>query len=76
MGNIHELLQNRRSIRKYTEEPLSPEQVKLILEAALMAPSSKRSTGWEFVVVEDKLQLEKLSYCKKTKNANPSTKKK
>ena len=29
-----------------------------------MAPSSKRSTGWEFIVIEEKEKLEKLSYCK------------
>ena len=29
-----------------------------------MAPSSKRSTGWEFIIIEEKEKLEKLSYCK------------
>ena len=64
MKTFHELLKSRRSIRKYTDEALSPEDVRLILEAALMAPSSKRSTGWEFIVIEEKEKLEKLSYCK------------
>ena len=54
MENFHELLKNRRSIRKYTEELLSSDDVKLILQAGLMSPSSKRTNGWEFVVVEDK----------------------
>lgn len=54
MKTFHELLKSRRSIRKYTDEALSPEDVRLILEAALMAPSSKRSTGWEFIVIEEK----------------------
>ncbi|HIU55907.1 MAG TPA: nitroreductase family protein [Candidatus Gallibacteroides avistercoris] len=64
MENFHELLKNRRSIRKYTEELLSSDDVKLILQAGLMAPSSKRTNGWEFVVVEDKAVLEELSQCK------------
>lgn len=64
MENLHELLVNRRSIRRYTHEEVNPEDVKLILEAALMAPTSKSSRPWQFVVVEDKSMLERLSQCK------------
>ncbi len=64
MENFHDLLVNRRSIRKYTDELLSPDEVKLILEAALMSPAGKRQNPWQFVVVEDKEVLEKLSYAK------------
>ena len=35
MENFHELLLNRRSIRKYTDEKVAPEDVKLILEPEL-----------------------------------------
>ena len=54
MESFATLIQNRRSTRKFTEQLLSPEQVELILKAALMAPASKRSNPWQFVVVEDK----------------------
>jgi nitroreductase len=64
MENFHELLINRRSIRRYTPQPIDSEQVKEILEAALMSPSSKSVRPWQFVVVEDKAMLEKLSHCK------------
>lgn len=64
MENFHELLINRRSIRRYTDQSVDPEQVRLILEAALMSPSSKSVRPWQFVVVEDKEMLEKLSQCK------------
>ena len=56
-----ELARIRRSHRKFTEEQVSPEDVKLILRAALMAPTSKSRRSWEFVVVDDKTDLEKLS---------------
>ena len=59
MESFATLIQNRRSTRKFTEQLLSPEQVELILKAALMAPASKRSNPWQFVVVEDKEMLEK-----------------
>ena len=64
MENFHDLLLNRRSIRKYTDEPVDPQDLKLILEAALTAPSSKSGRSWQFVVVEDKEMLERLSQCK------------
>lgn len=64
MENFHDLLINRRSIRKYTDEPVNPDDVRLILEAGLMAPSSKSGRSWQFVVVEDKEMLERLGNCK------------
>ena len=64
MSHFHNLLLKRRSIRKYTEELLSPDETQLILEAALLSPTSKNKHSWEFVVVEDKDVLEKLSKCK------------
>ncbi len=64
MDNLHELLVNRRSIRRYTDEPIDPEQVRLILEAGLLAPTSKSSRSWQFIAVEDKEMLERLSQCK------------
>ena len=62
--DFHELIINRRSIRKYTDEPISPEDVKLILESALLAPTSKSARAWQLVAVEDKATLEVLGGCK------------
>lgn len=56
-----DLLKNRRSIRKYTDAGIEREKLDAILKAALMSPSSKRTNGWEFVVVQDKEMLKKLS---------------
>lgn len=64
MENFHDLLINRRSIRRYTDEPIDADQVRLILEAALMSPTSKSIRPWQFVVVEDRDMLERLSGCK------------
>ena len=52
MKDFHELLRLRRSTRKFTEQEIASDDVKTIMEAALMAPSSKRSLSWEFVLVE------------------------
>lgn len=64
MNNFAELIKARRSTRKFTEQLLTPEQVESILKAALMAPSSKSKNPWQFVVVEDKEVLKRLSVCK------------
>ncbi|MBD5244817.1 MAG: NAD(P)H nitroreductase [Barnesiella sp.] len=63
-NDFHDLLVNRRSIRRYTEQSLAPDQVRLILEAALLAPTSKNSRSWQFVAVDDKEMLSRLSECK------------
>lgn len=65
MADFKELIKSRRSTRKFTEEPLSSQQVETILKAALMSPTSKSSNPWQFLLVEDKEMLEKLSHCKK-----------
>lgn len=64
MEKFSDLIKNRRSMRKFTEEELTQEEVVALLKAALMAPSSKRTNCWQFVVVDDKETLQKLSWCK------------
>lgn len=64
MDSFATLIKNRRSTRKFTDRLLSPEQVEMILKAALMAPASKRKNPWQFIVVEDKEMLKKLAGCK------------
>lgn len=51
-------------MRKFTDEELSQEQVVELMKAALMAPTSKRSNAWQFILVDDKETLKKLSLCK------------
>lgn len=64
MENFSELIKIRRSMRKFTSELLSAEEVRLLLRAALIAPSSKGTHCWQFVVVDDPDTLQTLSQCK------------
>ena len=64
MTSLFELLKTRRSIRKYLPKAVEEEKIKQITLAALMSPASKRSNPWEFIVVEDKQMLQKLSECR------------
>jgi nitroreductase len=51
-------------MRKFTEQELTQDEVVALLKAALMSPTSKRSNGWQFIVVDDKNTLDTLSRCK------------
>ncbi|MDE6417175.1 MAG: nitroreductase family protein [Duncaniella sp.] len=64
MDNFHNLIVNRRSIRRFTDAAIPAEDVSLIIQAGLMAPTSKNSRSWQFVAVEDRDMLERLSHCK------------
>ena len=46
-----DLIKKRRSIRAYTDAPVSDAEVKALLEAAMAAPSANNLRPWEFVVV-------------------------
>ena len=65
MNNFSELITQRRSIRKFTTEPLRAEEVELILKAGLKSPSSKNAKPWHFIAIEDKALLDQLALCKK-----------
>jgi len=51
----------RRSIRKYTREPVGDEEIKILLEAAMAAPSASNRKPWHFVVVKDRRKLNDLA---------------
>ena len=59
-----ELVRKRRSIRSYLSKPIEAEKVKVLMEAALRAPSSRDLTPWEFILVDQRELLEKLSNSK------------
>ncbi len=60
-----ELIQKRRSIRKYKDRQIPVETIEKLVEAALRAPSSRSINPLEFVFVTDRNTLVKLSEAKK-----------
>ncbi len=50
----------RRSIRKYTNEPVSEKDINDLLKAAMAAPSAGNEQPWEFIVVKDKQLLKEI----------------
>jgi nitroreductase len=47
------VIQDRRSIRDYTDEPVSDQDLDMILEAARQAPSGENAQPWRFIIVKD-----------------------
>lgn len=52
---------SRRSIRKYTLEPVSDSDIELMLRAAMSAPSAVAKDPWRFVVIDDASQKERIA---------------
>ncbi|MDO4621024.1 MAG: nitroreductase family protein [Lachnospiraceae bacterium] len=61
MMDFNQLILSRRSVRKYTDEPVSKAALHSVLEAGLLAPSGKNTHSTEFLTVTDRETLEKLS---------------
>ncbi|MEE4285654.1 MAG: nitroreductase family protein [Mariniphaga sp.] len=59
-----EILRKRRSIRKYTNQPVEEEKIEILKEAVLRSPSSKNINPWEFIFVTEPLTIQKLKDCK------------
>jgi len=49
--DVFEAIKRRRSVRAYTSEEVSEEEVKKLIEAARLAPSAGNIQPWEFVIV-------------------------
>lgn len=58
------MLQNRRSIRKYTDEAIPEEKLQKIVQAGLLSFAGKGLNPWEMIVVRDKEMLKKMSGCR------------
>lgn len=51
--SVIEAIRTRRSIRAYKDQPVEPEKLQQVLEAARLAPSANNRQGWKFIVVQD-----------------------
>jgi len=51
--DVFEAIKGRRSVRAFTNKPVSDEEVMKLIDAARWAPSAGNIQPWEFVVVRD-----------------------
>jgi nitroreductase len=59
-----ELVRKRRSIRSFTSQPVDSQSVELLVETLLRAPTSRNINPWQFIVVDDRELLHRLSAAK------------
>ena len=59
--NVFSAIQNRRSIRLYSDRTVEEEKLRRVLEAARLAPSASNMQNWKFIVVRDAEKREMLT---------------
>lgn len=64
MKGLHQIMYERRSIRKFKSQPIETEKTKQLLKAGLLAPSGKRTYPCEFIIVDNPEVLQSLSKAK------------
>jgi nitroreductase len=57
---LMEALRTRRSVRRWTTDPVPDEQLEALVEAAARAPSGGNTQPWAFVVIRDRARLKRL----------------
>ncbi len=58
--DVMQAIRERRSVRHYKPDPVKPEDLQAVLEAARLAPSWANTQCWKFVVVRDPATKAKL----------------
>ncbi len=61
---LYDVILKRRSVRSYTAEAIPEEKLRRIIEAGLLAPTSRNRKPCEFFVIKDKAMLKSLSEVK------------
>lgn len=56
-----ELIKTRRSIRQFSDKPVSDDDIKKIIDAAIWAPSGLNNQPWQFAVIRDRKLKEEIS---------------
>ena len=71
--DILEAIFTRRSIRKFTGEPISDQDMEMVIRAGFQAPSAHNYQPWEFIILRDKSNMERIAkvhtYAKMLPNA-------
>lgn len=59
-----DLLRTRRSIRRFSDQPIASEYIEQLKEAAVRSPSSRSLNPWEFIFVTETETIARLSGAK------------
>ncbi len=67
--NFTDLIQNRQSVRSYTDQPVEKEKLQQIIEAVHIAPSACNSQPWKLIIVDKPELKEKVAKATRLSNA-------
>ncbi len=56
-----ETIFSRKSVRSFTEQPVSQEELVFLVKAGMAAPTGMNRQPWEFLVIQDKTKMVELS---------------
>lgn len=62
---VSELIRTQRATREFSQQPVSEEDIRAILNAGRRAHSSHNDQPWSFVVIRDRETLQRLAECGK-----------
>lgn len=62
--DLSNIIMNRRSIRTFTDEKLTKEEIRELVKAGLLAPTSRNNRGVELIVVDERDTILKLKDCR------------
>ncbi|MDD3246124.1 MAG: nitroreductase [Methanosarcina sp.] len=62
-SKVIDTILNRRSVREFTDRPVSKDEINTILNAGRWAPSGLNNQPWRFIVVREKGTIMQLSEC-------------
>jgi len=57
---VLDFITRRRSVRKFTGDPVPKEKIEILLKAAMAAPSARNRQPWEFLVITDREKIREV----------------
>jgi nitroreductase len=59
--DLKEAIYSRRAVRDFTAEPVDEDTIRLLIDAAIQAPSAVNQQPWAFIIVRDQALLGRIS---------------
>jgi len=58
---FYDVVENRKSIKKFKDTPVNPEKLARMINATMMSPSWKNNNSYKFILVDEKKELQEIS---------------
>ncbi|NJO70175.1 MAG: nitroreductase family protein [Bacteroidetes bacterium] len=58
--NVLEAILSRRSVRKFTNEPVTTDEIKELIKYAMFAPSAVNKQPWHFIIIDNRHIMEEV----------------